>query len=91
VNAKIVGSMLWRSPRAAAILGAWFLLGTGVACSKTRITALCSGILLLTFGLGMTWALGIKAPLNFSVFSATGGSMLLATCPAFPFSVNELV
>jgi uncharacterized membrane protein YphA (DoxX/SURF4 family) len=57
---------------------------------QTRITALCSGILLMTFGLAMTLALGIKAPLNFSVFSAAGGSLLLATCPAFPWSVDEL-
>jgi uncharacterized membrane protein YphA (DoxX/SURF4 family) len=57
---------------------------------QTRITALCSAILLMTFGLSMTLALGIKAPLNFSVFSAAGGSLLLATCTAFPFSVDEL-
>jgi uncharacterized membrane protein YphA (DoxX/SURF4 family) len=56
----------------------------------TRITALCSGMLLMIFGLAMTLALGIKAPLNFSVFSAAGGSLLLATCPAFPLSVDAL-
>jgi len=37
-----------------------------------------SGVLLLVFGLAMTFALGIKAPLNFSVFSAAGGGFLLA-------------
>jgi uncharacterized membrane protein YphA (DoxX/SURF4 family) len=57
---------------------------------QTRMTAACSGILLLIFGLAMTLALGIKAPLNFSVFSAAGGSFLLATCPAFPFSLDEI-
>jgi uncharacterized membrane protein YphA (DoxX/SURF4 family) len=57
---------------------------------QTRITALCSGVLLMTFGLAMTLALGIKAPLNFSVFSAAGGSLLLATYPAFPLSVDVL-
>jgi len=56
----------------------------------TRITALYSGMLLMIFGLEMTLALGIKAPLNFSVFSAAGGSWLLATCPAFPWSVDAL-
>ena len=60
-----------------------------IAGWQTRITAACSGILLLIFGLAMTLALGIKAPLNFSVFSAAGGSFLLATCPAFPFSLDE--
>ena len=57
---------------------------------QTRITSLLSGILLMIFGLAMTFALGIKAPLSYGVFSAAGGSLLLATCPAFPFSVDEL-
>ena len=60
------------------------------ACWQTRITALCSGMLLMTFSLAMTVALGMKVPLNFSVFSAAGGSWLLATCPALPLSLDEL-
>jgi uncharacterized membrane protein YphA (DoxX/SURF4 family) len=57
---------------------------------KTRITALCAGILAMIFGMAMTAALGIEAPLSASVFSAAGGSLLLATCTRFPFSVDEL-
>ena len=58
---------------------------------KTRITALLSGILLASFALTMTIALGVKAPLDFSVFSAAGGALLLATSANFPFSLDELV
>lgn len=58
---------------------------------KTRITALLSGVLLITFALTMTMALGVKAPLDFSVFSASGGALLLATCTDFPFSLDELL
>ena len=58
---------------------------------KTRITALLSGVLLITFALAMTIALGVKAPLNLSVFSAAGGALLLATCADFPFSLDELL
>jgi len=58
---------------------------------KTRITALLSGILLIAFALAMTMALGVKAPLNASVFSAAGGALLLATCANFPFSLDELL
>jgi uncharacterized membrane protein YphA (DoxX/SURF4 family) len=36
----------------------------------TRTAALLSGILLMAFGLAMALALGAKAPLDFSVFSA---------------------
>lgn len=57
---------------------------------KTRITALLSGVLLTTFALTMTVALGVKAPLNFSVFSAAGGALLLGGCAKFPFSLDEL-
>jgi uncharacterized membrane protein YphA (DoxX/SURF4 family) len=57
----------------------------------TRVAALLSGLLLLTFGVSMTLALGIKAPLNFAVLTGIGGAMLLASCERFPFSVDELL
>ena len=57
---------------------------------QTRIAAGCSGIMLIAFGLAMTAALGLEAPLSFSVFSAAGGSLFLATCSSFPYSVDEL-
>ena len=57
----------------------------------TRIAALLSGLLLLSFGAAMTLALGIKAPLNFAVFTGVGGAFLLATCERFPFSVDEVL
>jgi uncharacterized membrane protein YphA (DoxX/SURF4 family) len=58
---------------------------------KTRITALLSGVLLTSFALTMTVALGVKAPLNFSVFSAAGGALLLGMCTDFRFSLDELL
>lgn len=71
---------------AEIILGLLLLAGW-----QTRVTALCSGTLLMAFGVTMTLALGIKSPLNFSVFSAAAGSLLLAASPAFPYSVDELL
>jgi uncharacterized membrane protein YphA (DoxX/SURF4 family) len=53
---------------AETLLGLLLVLGW-----KTRITALLSGVLLTTFALTMTVALGAKAPLNSSVFSAAEG------------------
>jgi uncharacterized membrane protein YphA (DoxX/SURF4 family) len=58
---------------------------------KTRITALLSGVLLIAFALTMTMALGVKAPLDSSVFSAAGGALLLATRTDFPFGLDELL
>jgi uncharacterized membrane protein YphA (DoxX/SURF4 family) len=57
----------------------------------TRAAALLSGLLLLSFGVAMTLALGVKAPLNFAVFSGVGGALLLANCGSFPFSLDELL
>src|SRR3984957_4154327 len=57
----------------------------------TRIAAMLSGLLLLTFGTAMTLALGVKAPLNFAVLTGIGGALLLANCERFPFSVDELL
>jgi uncharacterized membrane protein YphA (DoxX/SURF4 family) len=91
------GKLNWFLPH--AMIPALAVLSTGaeilfglllLAGWQTRVTAACSGILLMTFGLAMTLALGIEAPLSFSVFSAAGGSLLLATCPTFPFSVDSL-
>ena len=57
---------------------------------QTRRIALLSGVLLLLFAVTMTEALGIKAPLDFSVFSAAGGAFLLASCGEYPFSIDQL-
>lgn len=61
-----------------------------VAGWQTRIAAFLSGVLLLLFAVTMTVALGIKAPLDFSVFSASGGAFLLASCAEYPFSIDQL-
>ena len=52
------------------VLGLLLVLGW-----NTRIVALLSGGLLATFALTMTVALGVKAPLDFSVFSAAAGAL----------------
>jgi hypothetical protein len=39
----------------------------------------------------MTLALGIKAPLNFAVFTGIGGALLLSQSGRFPFSVDALL
>ena len=57
---------------------------------QTRIAAVLSGALLLSFAVTMTGALGIKAPLDLSVFSAAGGAFLLASSTEYPFSVDQL-
>jgi uncharacterized membrane protein YphA (DoxX/SURF4 family) len=57
----------------------------------TRTTALLSGLLLLSFGVAMALGLGVKAPLNYAVFTGVGAALLLAQCDSFPFSVDALL
>jgi hypothetical protein len=45
---------------------------------RLRWFAFGSGLLLLVFALTMTLALGIKAPLDYSVFAASAGAFVLA-------------
>ena len=91
------GNLNWFLPRtiiptlaivatgAEIILGLLLLLGW-----RTRITALLSGTLCLLFALTMTVALGIKAPLDASVFVDAGAGFLLASCAEYPFSIDHV-
>jgi hypothetical protein len=56
----------------------------------TRVAALLSGLLLLWFALTMTFALGVKAPLDFSLFSTSAGAFLLAAYGKYPVSIDAL-
>ncbi len=65
------------------------LLGVAlIAGIQTRRVAALSGVLLLTFAFGMMMGTGIKAPFNYSVFSASAGALLLATAASYPWSVD---
>ncbi|HYV14270.1 MAG TPA: hypothetical protein VE980_25410 [Pyrinomonadaceae bacterium] len=70
---------------AEILLGLLLLIGW-----HTRAAALLSALLLLIFGVAMTVGLGVKAPLNYAVFTGMGGSLLLANCQRFPLSLDQL-
>jgi len=65
--------LAWTSTVAEVVLGIGLLIGW-----QLRWFALGAGLLLLSFAITMTLALGVKAPLDFSVFAAAGGAFLLA-------------
>jgi uncharacterized membrane protein YphA (DoxX/SURF4 family) len=66
---------------ALALLIGWF----------TRVAAFLSGALLLLFALAMTFSLGIKAPLDFSVYTASAAAFLLADCGEYKLSLDRLI
>jgi uncharacterized membrane protein YphA (DoxX/SURF4 family) len=66
--------LAWAATAAELGLGLALVLGLWV-----RWVTLASAALLLIFGLAMALSLGIKSPLDYSVFSASAAALLLAT------------
>lgn len=65
--------LAWSATVAEFTLGV--LLIVGIA---PRIVAYASAVLLAIFGTAMAVSLGVKSPLDYSVFSASAGALLLA-------------
>lgn len=79
------GKLLWFLPSAWVNPAAWIetIAEAGLAIALltglgSRIVALASATLLASFALTMTIALGVKAPLDYSVFTAAAAALLLA-------------
>jgi len=85
VPTAVVPVLAWAVTFAEALSGLALILGF-----FTRFAALLAGLMLLLFALTMTFALGIKAPLDFSVFSASAGAFLLAGWGKYPLSIDAL-
>jgi uncharacterized membrane protein YphA (DoxX/SURF4 family) len=71
--APIVSFLAWAATFAETVLAVGLIVGW-----QLRWFALGSGLLLLSFALTMALALGIKAPLNYSVFAASAAAFFLA-------------
>ena len=56
---------------------------------KTRLAAIGSCLLTLTFALSMSVFIGVKAPINFATFPFSAASLLLATIPAYKWSLDS--
>ncbi|GAA5117986.1 DoxX family protein [Luteolibacter yonseiensis] len=68
-----------QGPLAVTATTAEILLGIGLLIPRLTVhVALLSCLLLLAFGLAMIISLGIKAPLDYSVFSSASAALLLA-------------
>jgi uncharacterized membrane protein YphA (DoxX/SURF4 family) len=80
-----VGTLNWFAPPPLVPIIAILATGAEIVLALAlvvglwlRTAAFLSGILLATFALAMTVANGIKAPLDYSVFSAAGAGFLLS-------------
>lgn len=57
---------------------------------KTRMVTLGTGLLLFSFALSMSVALGIKAPLDYSVWIGSAAAFLLSVQNEYAFSIDSL-
>jgi uncharacterized membrane protein YphA (DoxX/SURF4 family) len=71
--AFLIPFLAWTATLAELLLGIALVLGIW-----TRWAALGSALLLVCFGMAMAISFGIKSPLDYSVFSASAGALLLA-------------
>ncbi|MFI5163523.1 MAG: hypothetical protein ACHQHN_19765 [Sphingobacteriales bacterium] len=69
---------------AEILIGASLIIGY-----RTRAAAYGGFLLTLTFALCMAMFISIKAPFNYSVFSDSAGSLLLAFVPVYYWSLDN--
>ena len=79
-------SFAWASTVAETLFGILLIVGF-----KIRITSALSGLLLLSFAMGMVTGLGIKKPLDYSVFSAAAAAFLVAFWEPDRFTLDRLL
>jgi len=79
-------SLAWAATVAETLVGILLIAGY-----KTRTASFLSGLLLFLFALGMATGLGIKTPLDYSVFSAAAAAFLLAFWEPDKFTLDRLL
>lgn len=68
----LIPVLAWVATIAEVVLGAALLIGF-----RVKEAAFASGLLLFVFGLSMMFALSIKAPFDYSVYSASAAAFAL--------------
>lgn len=76
----------WIATLCEILFGVALILGF-----QTRLAAFLSGLLTVVFAIGMTFGLGIKAPMNYSVFTVSAASFLLSSMEVFPWTLDALI
>ena len=81
-----MGLFAWAATIAETLFGILLIAGF-----KIRIASILSGLLLLSFAIGMATGLGIKTPFDYSVFSAAAAAFLLAFWEPDRFTLDKLL
>ena len=76
----------WAATVAETLFGILLIVGF-----KIRVVAVLSGLLLLSFAIGMATGLGVKTPFDYSVYSAAAAAFLLAFWEPDRFTLDKLL
>jgi uncharacterized membrane protein YphA (DoxX/SURF4 family) len=79
-------SFAWAATVAETLFGILLIAGF-----KIRMASVFSGLLLMSFALGMVTGLGIKKPFDYSVFSAAAAAFLLAFWGPDRFTLDKFL
>jgi len=85
LSQALIPAIGWGATIAEIALGAALVLGY-----RIRPTAIMSGILLLGFAISMVINVGIKSPLDYSVFTASAAAFFLYVHSNDTFSLDSL-
>jgi uncharacterized membrane protein YphA (DoxX/SURF4 family) len=85
-SSSLTVSFAWAATVAETLFGILLIAGF-----KTRLASVLSGLLLLSFAMGMATGLGIKTPFDYSVFSAAAAAFLLAYWEPDRFTLDKLL
>ena len=96
--AAYTGAVMSLFPRSLTMSFAWAATVVETLCGvlliagfKIRMASVLSGLLLLSFAMGMVTGLGIKKPFDYSVFSAAAAAFLLAFWEPDRFTLDRLL
>ena len=79
-------SFAWAATVAETLFGILLIAGF-----KIRLASVLSGLLLVSFAIAMSTSLGIKAPFDYSVFSAAAAAFLLAFWEPDRFTLDKFL
>jgi uncharacterized membrane protein YphA (DoxX/SURF4 family) len=83
LNRPIAGIMGGIATIAEVVFGILLIAGF-----KTRLTAIGSFVLTLTFAVSMLFFAGYRAPFNYSVFTVSAASLLLSVIGEYKWSID---
>jgi uncharacterized membrane protein YphA (DoxX/SURF4 family) len=82
---SIIPAVGWMVTLAEIVVAVLLLVGL-----RIRGTAIFSGIMLILFAIGMTVGEGVKSPLDYSVYTASAASFLLAANRKSSLNIDAL-